>query len=135
MVLWLALLEVGLHLATAARYGIFRDELYYIACARHLDFGYVDHPPLIAGITWMVLHLFGSSLFTLRLLLALASGVLVWMTGRIAYEWEGGRFAQGIAALSIIPVPIYLILQHWLTMNAFEPCSGQAFSGPHRDLS
>ena len=62
LVLWLGLLEVGLHLATDTRYSIFRDELYYIACARHLDFGYVDHPPLIAGITWLVLHLFGSSL-------------------------------------------------------------------------
>lgn len=121
LVLWLALLEVGLHLATATRYGIFRDELYCIACARHLDFGYVDHPPLIAVTTWLVLHLFGSSLLALRLLPALASGLLVWMTGRIAFEWGGGRFAQGMAALAIIPVPIYLILQHWLTMNAFEP--------------
>ena len=34
---------VGLivHLLTIHRYGYFRDELYYIACARHLDFGYV----------------------------------------------------------------------------------------------
>jgi len=29
-----------IHLLTN-RYVIFRDELYYIACARHLDFGYV----------------------------------------------------------------------------------------------
>ena len=31
------------------------------------------------------------------------------------------RFAQALAALAVIPVPIYLILHHWLTMNAFEP--------------
>lgn len=117
----LACATVGLHLLTASRYGIFRDELYYIACARHLSFGYVDHPPLIALITWLVLHLFGSSLVALRLLPALASGLLVWMTAQIAREWGGGQFAQGISALAIIPVPIYLILQHWLTMNAFEP--------------
>lgn len=76
---------------------------------------------MIAWITWLVLHLFGSSLLALRLLPALVSGLLVWMTARIAGEWGGGRFAQNMAALAVIPVPIYLILQHWLTMNAFEP--------------
>ncbi len=33
----------------------------------------------------------------------------------------GGRGAQGLAGLMIIPVPAYLMLDHWLTMNAFEP--------------
>ena len=117
----LVAIKILLHLATAGRYGIFRDELYYIACARHLAFGYVDHPPLIALTTWLVLHTLGSSLLALRLLPALAGGALVWMTAQIAREIGGGRFAQVMAALSILPVPIYLILQHWLTMNAFEP--------------
>ncbi len=35
-----------IHLLTNRSYGYFRDELYYIACARHLDFGYVDQAPL-----------------------------------------------------------------------------------------
>jgi hypothetical protein len=117
----LVFIKVMLHLATAARYGIFRDELYYIACARHLAFGYVDHPPLIALITWLTMHLFGSSLGALRLLPALAGGMLVWVTARMARELGGGGFAQVLAGLAILPVPIYLILNHWLTMNAFEP--------------
>ena len=120
-ILLIACFIVLAHLLTAARYGIFRDELYYIACARHLSTGYVDHPPLIAWITWAVLHTLGSSLLALRFLPALASGVLVWMTGKMTQEWGGGRYAQALAALSIAFVPIYLILQHWLTMNAFEP--------------
>ena len=109
------------HLLTADRYGIFRDELYYVACARHLSAGYVDHPPLIAWITWAVLHTLGSSLLALRLLPALASGLLVCITGKITQEWGGGRYAQMLAALSVALIPIYLILQHWLSMNAFEP--------------
>lgn len=99
----------------------FRPELYYIACVRHLGAGYVDHPPLIAWIAWGVLHTIGSSLLALRLLPALASGLLVCMTAQIAREWGGGRYARFLAALSIAPVPIYLTLHHWLTMNAFEP--------------
>jgi RNA polymerase sigma factor (sigma-70 family) len=38
----LAIVALIVHLLTIHRYGYFRDELYYIACARHLDFGYVD---------------------------------------------------------------------------------------------
>jgi len=37
--------RVTLHLATGWRYGLFRDEFYYLACAI-ISMGYVDHPPL-----------------------------------------------------------------------------------------
>ena len=33
----------------------------------------------------------------------------------------GSVFAQGLAALAVIAVPIFLVMHHWLTMNAFEP--------------
>ena len=33
----LAIATVALHFALTGRYGIFRDELYYLACADHLD--------------------------------------------------------------------------------------------------
>jgi hypothetical protein len=35
-----------IHLLTNGRYGYVRDELYYLVSGRHLDFGYVDQPPL-----------------------------------------------------------------------------------------
>src|ERR1019366_10753240 len=65
-----------LHLLTASRYGPFRDELYYVACSDHLAAGYVDHPPLIAFVTWFARHAFGDSLFALRLLPAVAGAGL-----------------------------------------------------------
>lgn len=121
IVLYLALAKLLLHLLTAARYGIFRDEMYYVACSEHLAWGYVDHPPMNVFIAWFARHAFGDSPLGLRLLPAIAGSALVWMTGQLAREMGGSRFAQALAALSVIPVPIYLILHHWLTMNAFEP--------------
>ena len=121
IVLYIAAAKLIFHLATASRYGIFCDELYYIACSRHLDWGYVDQPPLIALITWIALHAFGTSLLALRLLPAMAGAGLVWLTGKLAREMGGGRFAQSLAALAVACVPIYMTLDHWMTMNAFEP--------------
>jgi 4-amino-4-deoxy-L-arabinose transferase-like glycosyltransferase len=121
LVLYIALAKLLLHLFTANRYGIFRDEMYYLACSQHLAWGYVDHPPLTVFIAWFVKHVFGESLLALRFLPALAAAALVWLTGKLAREMGGGRFAQALAALAILPVPFYLVLQHWLTDNAFEP--------------
>ncbi|HYJ86204.1 MAG TPA: glycosyltransferase family 39 protein [Pyrinomonadaceae bacterium] len=121
IVLYLAAAKLLLHLLTASRYGIFRDELYYLACAEHLDWGYVDQPPLIAVVAFLARRLFGESLLGLRLLPAIAGAALVWLTGKTAREMGGGRFAQALAALAVIAVPIYLVFHHWLTMNAFEP--------------
>ena len=121
IVLYLAFAKLLLHLFTAARYGIFRDEMYYVACSKYLAWGYVDHPPMNVFIAWFARHVLGDSPIALRLLPAVAGAVLVWMTGKLTREMGGSRFAQALSALAIIPVPIYLIMHHWLTMNAFEP--------------
>jgi hypothetical protein len=109
------------HLLTAGRYGIFRDELYYLACSEHLDWGYVDQPPLIALVAWLARHPFGESLLALRWIPALAGAATVWLAAILAREMGGGRVAQAMAALAVLATPIYLIMHHWLTMNAFEP--------------
>lgn len=121
VVLCLSGVKLLFHLLTAGRYGIFRDELYYLACGEHLDWGYVDQPPLIALVSWIARHLFGEWLPGLRFFPALAGAVTVWLTGKLVREMGGGVFAQVLAALVIICVPIYLVMHHWLTMNAFEP--------------
>ncbi len=118
---WLALATVALHLACISQYGYFRDELYYIACSEHLDWGYVDQPPLIALIVFAVRHVLGDSLFALRLLPALGHGGLVLLTADIARRLGASRFAQLLAALCVVIAPIYLGLGHLMTMNIFEP--------------
>ena len=121
IVLYIAAAKLLLHLLTANRYGIFRDELYYLACSQHPGWGYVDQPPMIAWIDWLVRHTLGESLLAIRMVPALAGAALVWLTGKMACEMGGGRFAQALAALGALAAPIYLIMHHWMTMNAFEP--------------
>ena len=47
VVLVVAVLVGLVHAATAGRYDAQRNELYFLACGWHPDFGYVDQPPLV----------------------------------------------------------------------------------------
>jgi Dolichyl-phosphate-mannose-protein mannosyltransferase len=111
----------ALHIATAGRYGYHRDELYFIACARHLAWGYVDQPPMIAVIARITCALFGKSLYALRVFPALAAALIVMTTGLLARRLGGGLTAQGFAMLAAAVAPFYLAVGNLLTMNAFEP--------------
>ena len=110
-----------IHLAGIWRYGAFRDELYYMACGEHLAWGYVDQPPLIALLAWLVRHVFGSSLFAIRIGCVVAGVAVVYFTGILARELGGGWFAQFLAAISILFAPGYLAFDSFFSMNAFEP--------------
>src|SRR5271157_2543541 len=117
----IAAVKLLLHLYAGRHYGYFVDELYYLACAQHLAWGYVDQPPLIALVAWIARGLLGDSLPAIRLLPALAGAGLVLMTGLMARELGGKRFAQALAALCVLAAPGFLALDHFLSMNAFEP--------------
>src|SRR5271157_1670401 len=109
------------HLYAGRHYGYFIDELYYLACSRHLAWGYVDQPPLIAVITWLARFLLGDSLPAIRFFPAVAGAAEVALAALIARELGGKRFAQGLAALAALVAPGILAADSLLTMNAFEP--------------
>jgi Dolichyl-phosphate-mannose-protein mannosyltransferase len=110
-----------LHFLWNGGYGYFRDELYYAACGQHLAWGYVDHAPLIAVIARLSRMLFGDSLRALRFFPALSSGAKILITGWIVRELGGQRYAQILAATAMLLCPIYLTMDNFLSMNAFEP--------------
>jgi len=117
----LAVFGTLFHFLFNGGYGYFRDELYYAACGQHLAWGYVDHAPLVAVAARVSRALLGNSLFALRFLPALSSAAKVFLGGWIAREVGGGKFAQAIAALTVLLAPIYLTFDNFLSMNAFEP--------------
>src|SRR5712692_9211412 len=121
VILCIAACKLLVHLYAGRYYGYFVDELYYLACSRHLDWGYVDQPPLIAWITWSARSLFGDSLPAIRFLPAVAGAGEVALTALIARELGAGRFAQGLAAIATLSAPGILAGDNLLSMNAFEP--------------
>src|ERR1700676_126730 len=110
-----------LHIFTSVRhYGYFRDELYYLDMARHLDWGYVDSAPLIAVYAKTALWM-GGSLGALRILPALAGTALVAISMLIRRELGGGRYAQFLAGFCVLVCLAVLSVDSLMTMNAFEP--------------
>jgi hypothetical protein len=114
-------IELILHLPNPGGYGLFIDELYFLACGEHLSFGYVDMPPLTALQAWTARALFGDSLLAIRIFPALAGVGLVLLAGAIVRQLGGGRFAQALAALAVLVAPFYLAFDSYISMNSVEP--------------
>ena len=108
-----------LHLLLSGRYGYFRDELYFLDCARHLAWGYVDMAPMIALVSRLALAL-GGSLHVLRSIAGIGGAGIVALTMLITWRLGGNSFAQGLAGLCALVVPEYLGTASLLTMNVFE---------------
>ena len=109
-----------MHLATASRYGYYRDELYFIACAKRLAWGYVDMPPLAPLVAWLSAPAH-YELIVLRASVALAAGATVYLACAITAELGGSRNAQILAVLTVAFTPAYLFLGNTLTTTSFEP--------------
>jgi hypothetical protein len=120
IICYLAALRVLLYAIAAPNYGYFRDELYYLACGQHPAWGYVDQPPMIAWVAWLLQHTIGTSLYALRLLPALAHATSIVLSGLLARELGGRRWAMFLAALATLMCPVALAFGHLFTMNAFD---------------
>jgi hypothetical protein len=89
------------HALGNAHYGFFRDELYFIICGRHPQWGYVDQPPIVPLLAAGT-QMFGHSLFLLRLVPALFAACGVYVTCILAAEFGAGTFGQALAALTFL---------------------------------
>jgi hypothetical protein len=119
VLVYLMLFKLLVHLLTSSQYGYHRDEFYYIAASKRLDFGYLDFPPLVPMIAFII-RLFGNSLFVLHFLPAVSGALVVLLTGLMVREIGGNRFAQVLAAIAVIVAPAYLGTDSLFTADPFD---------------
>ncbi len=115
-----ALLQAALHAASIGRYGIFRDELYYLSCASRPAAGYVDQPAFSILLLAAWRAFFGDSPSALMLPTALCGAATVILTGLLARRFGGGLAAQGLAAATAAVAPIWVGMTGTYSMNAFD---------------
>jgi hypothetical protein len=102
-----AVATFALHAVGNPHYGFFRDELYFIVCGRHPQWGYVDLPP-VAALLAAGSQMFGHSLVLLRMVPAFFAAAGVYVTCLLAIELGGGAFAQILAALVAFFAPVLM---------------------------
>jgi dolichol-phosphate mannosyltransferase len=84
LALWLILGSGVFHLVYSGFVGLSGDEAYYWQWSRQLDWGYYDHPPMVAWLIALGTQLFGSNEFGVRAATVLMSIGILWLVYRMA---------------------------------------------------
>jgi 4-amino-4-deoxy-L-arabinose transferase-like glycosyltransferase len=116
-----ALATFLLHAACWGRYGLFRDELYFMVCGERLSAGYVDQPPGVAWVAGAAHALFGTWVPGFRLFGWLATAATTYLAGRLAARLSGSGVAATLASVATVACLVLAGTSHFLSMNAFEP--------------
>ena len=120
ILIYLSLFKFLLLIIFAGGYGIFRDELYYIECSKNLAWGYVDIQPLSEVMLAVSRFLFGESLLAIRIFSYAAGAAFVFVSGLLAREMGGGKFAQAFTAVMVIFSGVLLGVSGYFAMNSFD---------------
>jgi 4-amino-4-deoxy-L-arabinose transferase-like glycosyltransferase len=115
------------HLATAGRYDLFVNELYFIVCGRHPAFGYVDQPPLIPLLSALT-QIGGTHVWLLRVPAVLAAVAIVPLT--VAFAKLLGATTRGawLAAVAAASSPMLTAMTATLTTSTLEPLAWTAIA-------
>ena len=101
----MALGAIIFHILLNGQYGFHRDELDFIMNARQLAWGYVSYPPITPLFARIGLELFGGSLRGLRVLPAIAQGIVMILAALMARDMGGNRNAQILTAFAVFIAP------------------------------
>jgi hypothetical protein len=110
-------------LLLAPYFPLIGDEAYYWLWSQHLDLSYVDHPPLIAYVNYILTALFGGHEMVIRIgaiLILLLISIIIYQTGKELYGPRAGAIAAVIFNLlptffagGLFLVPQTLLFLFW----------------------
>lgn len=120
ILIYIGLASTVCHLLVGGNYGYFLDELYTMACSRHLSLAFVDIPPVAPALLALNTGVFGDSLFALHILPSVFSGATVIITGLMAKELGGKRLAVVMAGLCAAFVPVWMALGSLYTYDFLD---------------
>jgi len=101
VILAVIVVAAAVRVLTAATLPLYSDEAYYWVWAQHLDWGYRDHPPMVAYIAYLT-TLAGHGELILRtpaLLLGLATSYALFLLGRDLFDAQVGLIAAALFQL------------------------------------
>jgi 4-amino-4-deoxy-L-arabinose transferase-like glycosyltransferase len=123
LLFWIVILAAtGLRLATAGRVGLSTDEAHYVMYARHLAWGYFDHPPMVAFLGALTTAA-GDSWLLMRL-----GPILSWLAACVLLRWLALELYRServvlLSALLMLSIPLCHLLAVALlpdaTLNVF----------------
>lgn len=119
ILLYLALIKFLIHMFTG-EYGYHRDELFYMTISQNMGLDNLSMLPLAPGVLAINSWVLGDSLKALHFLPALYGAIIVIITGLMAKELGGKRFAVILAAITVIIPPGYLAIDALYTYDAFD---------------
>ncbi|GAB4346427.1 MAG: hypothetical protein Kow006_04880 [Gammaproteobacteria bacterium] len=103
---WWVALAVGVRLLMAAWLPVTGDEAYFFLWAEHPDYGYYDHPPMVAWWLW-ALKSIGSSEWILRLPAVAVPLLVAWLLYRFIQPYGVER--ARLLALLFLFLPLTLV--------------------------
>jgi 4-amino-4-deoxy-L-arabinose transferase-like glycosyltransferase len=105
---------------SAARYGYYYDELYFIAAGKRPSFSYVDQGPFVPLLARFMDWLFPGSFAALRIPAIVAALVVIVFGALVARELGGGRAAQVLTATACSTASCLLGQAQTLTTNGID---------------